>query len=1407
MNDAHSRYPVEEHRRFAADTRCGAVVVTNILERWLDLRTVLDLGCGTGTWLRVLQSGGRRQVFGVDIEVVDPADLEVDPDLILTADVGRKLDLHQRYDLVVCLEVAEHIDAQFADTVVDNCVRHADLVLFSAALPGQQGFNHVNEQPPRYWAERFQRHGYIVLDLIRPLIWDDPQIPVWYRQNMLLFAKDGSSQLDALHAKAEAAASFPLAVAHPDYMRWFSTQTQIATAEADAARQRLIQAQTEFELSLARHRESDAQARSALEAALADAARQRAAENTARVAAEAAAADVRLRYEAEGQARAAAEAALADAVRRLAAETASRVDTEGALAEATREWRAASEARTAAEAALADAVRRHAAETASRVDAEAACAEATREWRAASEARTAAEAALTTATREWQAESEARGAAEAALAKATREWQAESEARTAAEAALAMATREWQAESEARTAAEAALANATREWQAASGACTAAEAALADAVRRHAAETTARVGAEAAFAEATREWQAESEARTAAESALVKATREWQAASEARAAAEGAFAHAAYRCNVETTARVAAEAGLADAARRLQAAAAERAATGKILDEMRWSQERAATALAAATRRLLAEAKARTDAAAALADAERRHAEEVRARIADSTALAQARRDLVAAQIARDTAQRAHDLATAELATARGEIATLCWERGIILGSTLWGATEPLRRLGRAIAPSRRQQLRRLARALVPKLRRASHPEDERLHQRPPEMPPMPEPTHVDTAAKPPSIPPPAVVVTASPVFRIVFISGEPAIPGHVYRVQRYMDAARALDAEVVWLPLCDVAARGEAMARANVIIIWRAPNGPEVAHVLWVARDHGVKVLLDVDDLMFDPKLASTQIIDGIRTQDLSAADVADHFQRMKEVVVQVDACTCTTEELARHLRALDRVTFVLPNLFDAATHCISRLAVRQRLQLGEGTVRIGYAAGTRTHQRDFRNAALALERLLVERPQCRLVVFRDPDSGRKLLDVAEFPALARLAERIEWRDRVPLEELPNELARFDINLAPLEVGNPFCEAKSELKFFEAALVEVCTIASPTGPLRRAIRDRETGRLADTQEEWYDALRELIDDPAQRRRMAHAAYLDVLARFGPQTGVAALRSVLEQLSGDEAAARAFQLGLLRERTAVPPQFDIPTSSVAFQSDQLGDADVTVIVPLYNYAQFIEDALESVRNQTLAQIDLVVVDDASGDESLQIAVAWARRHAARFNRLLVLTNAANSGLARSRNVGFNAAETPFVLPLDADNRLRTDCCASLLAALRDSRAAFAYSRLQCFGDADHVIGIEPFSAIRLASSNYIDAMAMVAKWCWATVGGYTHIQYGWEDYDFWCKCVEHGLWGQHIPEVLAEYRVHAASMLRTSTDQLCNKRLVIRQLEDRHGWMSIDFRP
>jgi glycosyltransferase involved in cell wall biosynthesis len=125
-------------------------------------------------------------------------------------------------------------------------------------------------------------------------------------------------------------------------------------------------------------------------------------------------------------------------------------------------------------------------------------------------------------------------------------------------------------------------------------------------------------------------------------------------------------------------------------------------------------------------------------------------------------------------------------------------------------------------------------------------------------------------------------------------------------------------------------------------------------------------------------------------------------------------------------------------------------------------------------------------------------------------------MLNLEEFPTLKPFSHRIEHRALVPHENLVGEIARFDINLAPLEVDNPFCEAKSELKFYEAALVRVPTVASATSTFCSAIRDRITGYLARSNEEWGEALNDLISDKSVRSRIATAAYEIAQAEYGP---------------------------------------------------------------------------------------------------------------------------------------------------------------------------------------------------------------------------------------------------------------------------------------------------
>ncbi len=641
-----------------------------------------------------------------------------------------------------------------------------------------------------------------------------------------------------------------------------------------------------------------------------------------------------------------------------------------------------------------------------------------------------------------------------------------------------------------------------------------------------------------------------------------------------------------------------------------------------------------------------------------------------------------------------------------------------------------------------------------------------------------------------------------------TPAPRIAFLSGEADTPGHTYRVTRLADALRALGAIVsVHQPTLKDGkpTGGEPLAdRIGVVdflIIWRLGWSAELRDIVERARAAGARLALDVDDLMFDAEHASPDVIDGIRTRGLDPAAVKGHFLAVQETLKAMDFAITPTHFLAGEVQRWAIPTFVIPNGFDRENWWLARLARRARaLAGGDGLIRLGYASGTRTHQRDFKRASGAVARILAARPQCRLVLFRH--GPWPTLDIEEFPELIGVEDQIEWRATVPVAEVPRELARFDINLAPLEAGNPFCEAKSELKYFEAALAGVPSVCSPTAPFRRAIRDGETGFLAADEDAWHAALLRLVDDPALRAQIAGRAYLHCLWAYGPERRVEMAASFLDQvLRPGRRAARQFALDVALAAQPAPALPALPASDIVFAHDTLARGVATIVVPLYNYADYVVETLASIEAQTLSAVDLVIVDDASTDASLAVAKDWLAAHHQRFGRALLLRNRKNAGLALTRNAGFAQAETPYVMPFDADNILLPDCLSRCLAALEESGAAFAYPTMQRFGGADDVFANLPYDPIRLAPGNYIDATALVRLAAWAAIGGYHDIRpTGWEDFDFWCRLAEAGLYGVHVDQPLVRYRVHGNSMLRTITNIDDNLRTLRAKMRKRHPW-------
>jgi glycosyltransferase involved in cell wall biosynthesis len=232
-----------------------------------------------------------------------------------------------------------------------------------------------------------------------------------------------------------------------------------------------------------------------------------------------------------------------------------------------------------------------------------------------------------------------------------------------------------------------------------------------------------------------------------------------------------------------------------------------------------------------------------------------------------------------------------------------------------------------------------------------------------------------------------------------------------------------------------------------------------------------------------------------------------------------------------------------------------------------------------------------------------------------------------------------------------------------------------------------------------------------------------------------------------------------------------------------------------------GGALITVAVSLYNYADEIEACLDSVLAQIHPRLELLIVDDASTDRSAAIAKAWLERHATRFERAILVRHPSNLGLSTARNRAFEAARADNIFVLDADNIIHPKALSRLLEALEDSGAAAAYSQLVYFGEGAGLGVGNVWRSESFKCDNYVDAMALVSKAAWASVGGYSPMDYGWEDYDFWCKLIEAGLVGVYVPELLCRYRIHMTSMRHTDTT--IERARLVHAMIAAHPWLDL----
>jgi hypothetical protein len=204
------------YEKHGDDILTSARVVVPLILDLLPVKSVCDVGCGAASWLSVFRECGVHDILGVDGDYVDRQLLYIPADRFIPLDLTKPVALDRRFDLVVSLEVAEHLPDSRSVSFVHDLAALASVIMFSSAVPGQGGTHHINEQWQSHWARLFASEGYVPVDVIRTMLWDNPAVAWWYRQNIIIYCEEKALAAHPKLANAASPKGFVRSDVHPD---------------------------------------------------------------------------------------------------------------------------------------------------------------------------------------------------------------------------------------------------------------------------------------------------------------------------------------------------------------------------------------------------------------------------------------------------------------------------------------------------------------------------------------------------------------------------------------------------------------------------------------------------------------------------------------------------------------------------------------------------------------------------------------------------------------------------------------------------------------------------------------------------------------------------------------------------------------------------------------------------------------------------------------------------------------------------------------------------------------------------------------------------------------------------------------------------------------------------------------
>ena len=190
----------------------SAEKILNIIFQYYRPKNIIDVGCGSGSWLKAAGDMGVESLTGIDGKWLKREMLLSDDIKLITHDLDKSIPPSGNFELAISLEVAEHLPENRAESFIEDLCKLSNVILFSAAIPHQGGDHHINEQWQSYWYGMFRDNNYLCFDIIRHQLWEDELVKSWYKQNCLMYVhKDFSEPFNKSNQS-----KYPLDIVHKD---------------------------------------------------------------------------------------------------------------------------------------------------------------------------------------------------------------------------------------------------------------------------------------------------------------------------------------------------------------------------------------------------------------------------------------------------------------------------------------------------------------------------------------------------------------------------------------------------------------------------------------------------------------------------------------------------------------------------------------------------------------------------------------------------------------------------------------------------------------------------------------------------------------------------------------------------------------------------------------------------------------------------------------------------------------------------------------------------------------------------------------------------------------------------------------------------------------------------------------